>query len=198
MKAKLYLKTAVGIIFLLAITSCAPRPVFRLKAVDAPATWYHGAEYVQGAGAGVTLSLAYYRHLMKDFIIDLEVDNQSDDTLHVDPASFYYRAYRDAPTDARAYRVRAALDPEAKLLDIDKASLRAEARHRTYQLIDASVEVASLAAELASEPDQEEQKQWEQAREERVVDRHNERMDYHRHLSLLAARRQDWEISTLR
>lgn len=150
MKTHLYI-ALVAII--LSVGACSPEPVYRLKAENQPTYRHQGAEYIISNIDSTEVVLAFYRHVPGMFSFDVEVVNHGSVDLEVDPANFYYRLIKDSKPPARDGIIVAevdAFDPERELLHTDLAVSRANADMKTAAVLDATVEVTSLAADIAA------------------------------------------------
>lgn len=150
MKTKLF---AAIITIGVTLGACSPEPVYRLKAEDQPTYRHQGAEYIISNIDSTEVVLAFYRHVPGMFSFDVEVVNHGSLDVEIDPASFYYRLIKDSRPPARDGLVVAkvmAFDPERELLQTDLTVSRANADMKTAAVLDATVEVTSLAADIAA------------------------------------------------
>ena len=144
----------LGIIFF--ATACAPNPVYRLYSEEKQnVSWNHGSEMIQLQQDSLFVTLSYYRHLDEEVIFDVEISNQSKQMIHVNPATFYInnsetpgnRSVRKAPG------TEMAIDPERRLIDIDRAENRFIASERTDLTIGLGATTAIVAAAAVSDTD---------------------------------------------
>lgn len=136
--------------------SCSPRPVFRLAPETQQTTFDHGMEYVHLRENGVRLTMSYYRHLSDQFIMDVEISNETDSLLRVDPVQFSYDAFenltgRVPDTSADILASRKAINPEEKLLKTDIKISQEEAEQQTDDLFFALDQTASIVGSLVAD-----------------------------------------------
>lgn len=191
------------IIFSLLFISCSPAPVFRLAPQAENTTFYYGTEYVQSDKDDILVSLAYYRHTENLIAFDIEIVNYSTQTVRVAPEYFYITAYNGPPSypDAKAITQMSAIDPEKKLIELDKKQSREKASERTNLALYAMGEVLSLASELASIGDDVTFRDREEARRDRIERRAlraDQRYNHQTEMHSIAAQRISWEYDTLR
>ena len=190
----------IPLLFLLS--SCAPAPVFRIFPESNETAFYQGMEYVQHAGKSLVLSMGYYRHLDNKFIMDVEIINNSDSTVYIDPLQFNYDAYEqysDAfPADTGKFLAnRTAFNPEVEMIQIDKQLAREEAAERTDQTLFLIGQGISVASEIAADSP-EEREEISENRRENYRDQQIENMEYRYSKRNLADRREVWEMEALR
>lgn len=186
----------------LIISACAPEPIFRLEPEVQETTFYQGMEYVHFQDEGLFISMGYYRHMDDQFIMDVEIINERDSTLFIDPTQFSSSAYgrtdRGAANDSMLLTTEySATDPENELLEIDKQISKnraAEKTDRTFFLIGQGLSVAS---EVASDSPEEK----EEIREDRAISYLKQEQDERRYQinrANLGDLREAWEQDALR
>ncbi|HET6528741.1 MAG TPA: hypothetical protein VFG39_08310 [Balneolaceae bacterium] len=116
-------------IFLIAISAifvlqaCAPEPVLRLKsqAEEQQTSYYQGIEYVYQQKDSVEVIVSYYKHSRDLFMMTVEVFNNSNRVVRINPAAFAYKAYEgENPEKVTKFLSMAqAKNPEEKMLAID-------------------------------------------------------------------------------
>src|SRR6056297_892578 len=129
-------------------SSCSPEPVFRLQSDhnEEDVVLYQGMEYLVSEGESSTAIIAYYRHLDNLVIMDLEIINQSNQMVRLDPGNIFFEAFRERHNElekhnGKEYKLEliaegTALDPEDALLNIDKETSRKKAARRTDLLME--------------------------------------------------------------
>ncbi len=200
MKTRLFVST---IATLLMFAACSPEPVYRLKAENQPTYRHQGAEYIVSDIDSTEVVLAFYRHVPGMFSFDVEVVNHRATDVEVDPANFYYRLIKDAQSPNRDGLVVAtfmAFDPERELLHADLAVSRANADMKTAAVLDATVEVTSLAADIAAIANRDYHYLAASSNERvvRSIDRSVRYANYDRFREDLSYRRAMWEQDHVR
>lgn len=76
------------------LQACAPKPVFRMSPMKENTTFNQGTEYVHLQQGGIELTIPYYKHLSDKFVMHVEIANETDSVLRVDPTAFSYKAYK--------------------------------------------------------------------------------------------------------
>ncbi len=124
------------IILLLLVQACStPKAVVRMNPETEQTKWFYGKEYALDSLNGVSVSMAFNRLIRPYIIFDMEVINNSNLPLLVDPASLFYKFSGDTIyTDSASVRFYAA-DPEKELFDIDMEISRLEARQKNSAMI---------------------------------------------------------------
>lgn len=141
----------VVLVALLAAAGCSPAPVYRLQSL-APGTghWEQGQRYVRQAAGVVEVELAYERTTDEGHAFWVAVANRGETALLVDPTTFYAVPAAVPDTVVALWGVGPdtlwAVDPEARLLQLDLAASRADARRRTERGLDAVVAVTEVLA----------------------------------------------------
>lgn len=146
---------AIAILF----SACAtPKPVLRLKPVDAETQFYFGKEYVTHLKDSIMMSLAFEQNEDEQFIMDLEIINQSQSRILIDPAQFFYQFY-DSTNKANPITQQInAIDPEKEILEAEKEMSRAIARGKNERafLIGTAILATTAAVAVAVSPTKEE------------------------------------------
>jgi hypothetical protein len=188
-----------GILSIL-LASCSPRPVFRLQPQKKKTTFDQGAEYIQVEEKGVFLTISYYRHLSDQFVMDVEIANETDSILHVDPTHFSYDALEymaDDTSELPLISSRKAINPEQKLLKKDLQIAQTEANQRTSNLFYVLGQTATIA-NYATADSQEEREHISEESEEASIHHEINRQQRERYKSGLRDQREVWEIDALR
>ncbi|MDZ7755746.1 hypothetical protein [Rhodohalobacter sp.] len=194
----LILSVFVPILF---ITGCAPEPVFRLESQQDDVLNYRGMEYLHSEGENSSVTMAYYRHMGQQIVMDVEIVNYSDSIVQIDTPNFKYSAkheYSDGSYDPLGGGT--AYDPEQIILNLDLASSRAEASERTSRVLDGLSTTASIASDIANAGNQttEEIIQRENERTRSALERMERRDQFYARVSSLNEQRAYWETEVLR
>ncbi len=136
-----------------AVVGCAtPAPLVRLNPDSANVIWVGGRASMQQLQTGVQVAAAFEHQDGRALAVRVEVRNDSDDRLEVDPGNITYSVCRtvDVRSCAASQRV---VDPEQMLAALDTAQSRnvAEAANSqaflgTLVLLNAVGDVASVAS----------------------------------------------------
>src|SRR5699024_1943998 len=107
----------------LLLQSCAPAPVFRMKPEARHTTFFEGTEYVHLEKGGIEFTISYSRHYGNQFAMDVEIVNHTDSTLRIEPAQFWYDAfkYSKKSDDSLFFAEKRAINPEKEILAKDLA-----------------------------------------------------------------------------
>ena len=196
---------------LLMLAGCAAPPVYRLDAStsdatsDATSDWIQGRQYITQSTDGLRATVAYVRTTPDGHVFDVHVENLSDTSTTAIPARFYADVYRaEPPADTAVLspvflRRVWAVDPEERLLNLDRAAAENAADAATSEGLYLLTSVLDATADVADGPDTREEN-----REERVDQylRREEQED-RRERSLrtrdgLESQRIRWSTQTLR
>jgi len=193
------------------VLACSPEPVFRLQSDQAEENMvvYRGMEYLISEGENSTAILAYYRHMDKLVIMDLEVINYSDETVRFEPSDVSFIAYsrnfeRDENLAKGEWKNKftdgTALDPEQTLLNIDKQRSNVEARNRTNNVLDGISASLNLVSDISAAglETSSEQTARETQRTREAINRAERRENFYRNVSSLSEQRAYWETEALR
>ncbi|TKG97383.1 hypothetical protein EYV94_02850 [Puteibacter caeruleilacunae] len=151
----LYTRLSIYVVVALLACSCAtPKMVLRLKPDANNTKWSNGREIVKDSLNGIFVNAAFDEHVHPEVVFHVEITNYSNLPILVDPAKIYYLALDQnkklLPNSGGVYSV----NPELKLLEIDKEKSRAIARAKNSQtagIIAAGVVVAASVAIAASD-----------------------------------------------
>ena len=180
---------------LLLISSCASIPVATMQPVNTSTTFDWGKEVVTFNEGGLILQVAYIRSTDEYYIFDVEVQNATGSPQLVSPENFFYQimlAETFTPLDNRFL----AVNPEIKLLEINKTEARENADQRTSYLLELTSAVTNTAADIATineERSQEEVDRQEAERQERRNDFEMEEMERRLTFQSLNEQRHYWE-----
>lgn len=187
---------------LLLFISCSPEPVFRISPDTDQTTFYKGVEYIQYSNAGLILSMGYYRHSDNHFIMDVEMINENDSVIFVDPTQFRYSAYNHSrhavSTGSDTYISSGrALDPELEMLELDLQMADLHASEETDQMLFLIGQGLSIVSEIAADSP-EVKSELNEERHELSVEQSFEREEYRYSKMTLAERRKVWEMDAFR
>jgi|GEM_PF-5906802 len=177
------------------MNSCASIPVATMQPVNIPTTFNWGSEVVTFKENGLILQVAYVRSTDEHYIFDVEVQNASSYPQLVSPEDFFYQimlADSLPPQDNRF----PAINPEIKLLEINKTEARENAEERTSYLLELTSAVTNTAADLATinqEKTEEEIDRIEAERAERRNDFEQEERERAFYFHSLNEQRDYWE-----
>lgn len=156
---KNYTYYLIYLIIGISLSSCfVAQPVLRLSPAESDTRWLMGKEFsTKSTESGVVTAIAFEELQNNYIVIDVEISNLSDDTLLVDPADIYCTFLADTSgfynsnLENQTLKIF-ALNPEKKLLDIDKAKSRAIANQKnaTAFVITAAVAVIATSAIISS------------------------------------------------
>ena len=187
---------------LILMQGCSPKPVFRMEPATEKTEFSQGTEYLYLEKDGIEVTLSYYRHLGKYFVMDVEIVNDTDSVLRVDPQQFGYDAYKFTsvviPWDSKNKMTSSkAVNPEKELLKTDKAIARKKANQNTAALLFAIGQAAYIGSAIAADSEEEREEIYEQSEETYTSYENNQ---YRRNLEKqwLRDKREVWEIDALR
>jgi hypothetical protein len=171
-----WLTLAVSFIF----ASCAPAPVLRLNPLASETKWIYGKEFARSATDDVEIAIAFESMDEAAIIFDVEITNLSGQPVLISPERFYYLSLaspQDTVSLAAASRQTSyAIDPEIKILDLDKKISRENASYATAAGIDAVGGLLDLVVSIATigeEKTEREIKEEEQRRRDDEIARQN-------------------------
>lgn len=186
---------------LCAAISCAPLPIYRLHPVAQSTRWLQGREFVHAASTGLEAEVAFDRTAGHDLVFEIWLRNNATQSVVVAPEKFYLLPEKKPPAnDAQSARLVYALNPEAKLLEIDKEFSKEQASHATSSALEATSLVLGVVADLASKETKTEEQLAEDEREQREEEivRHERERRHENKLARLQQERAYWEGQPLR
>ncbi len=203
----------------LALAGCfvSPKPVYRLRPVAGETRWLNGAEVVRNADDSVEVAASFLRQEGNELVFEVEIANFKYAQILVDPAAFYYQpvitgkdtlyrsgggyAVQGEEKDRVSSRKIFAIDPEARLLEIDQKSSREQAGYAmniavntTLSLLDLFADIATLGKEKTAEEIAEDTRYDLQ----RETDRIETEIDHENRVRQFSSVREKWEFETLR
>ncbi|MDX1639612.1 MAG: hypothetical protein R3281_16730 [Balneolaceae bacterium] len=192
--------SAVALLILI-LSACSPEPIFRLKPAPGPSSFHKGIEYITLKNGPATVTMAYQGHTEELFAMDIEVLNEGNRPLRVDPAAFYYTAYKKSDSEGLHDKItsRRALDPEVELLKIDRTISRYRASRKTENALFLTLAGLVTVAEIASAlDDADEHRENHVDLEFHYSDFGVPASDYDYESRELERERESWEMKALR
>ncbi len=137
----------LSICIILLITSCStPLNILKLSPEIDTGKWFYGQQVVSDSINGINFSVAFDRVVDEMYLFNVEIINQSNLSLLIDPADFYLEAF-DAEKIYLAEHGRLnAFDPEEKIIDFDKEIALTNARENNL----AALSLVGLGIDIAS------------------------------------------------
>lgn len=188
----------------LFLLSCSPAPILRLSPLAQDTRWIWGKEYATSAANEIEVAAAFESMDENLIAFDVEVTNWSAQPVVVSPERFYYlplTSPQDTVNLAAAKQVGFALDPETKILDLDKEISRENASYAAIAGADAIGGLLNLILDIATigtEKTEEEIKEEEQRRRDDEIARQTREITHENSLANLKNEKIKWESTTLR
>ncbi|WP_234734015.1 hypothetical protein [Tellurirhabdus bombi] len=146
-------KVALMAVGLGLLASCAPR-VYQVKPVSGDVAWIEGRPVTKDEKSGITVVASYERLDMQYVALDIEIKNNTDRALEINPADFQYAALDKAKDTLRnqynGYVVYAAADPTKEADRVAANQIREEKRIKRAKVINTVLMVAAIASDVAS------------------------------------------------
>ena len=183
-------------------TACVmPQPVSRLVPLEENNKWWYGRQIIElPENDGVTMDLIFQKSTPQYLILDVSIQNRSDQTVLVDPLQFYM-----VPLERDTLRSVAppivALNPEIVLLNLDRSESReiAEAQNSAYlEILSLTLDLASDISSIGEDEDSEVRAQELEEREIRREDYEVEQVNRDYRLGSLDEQRDYWENASIR
>lgn len=198
-----------ALLMFIAGTACTRAPVYRLHSTvpDETADWLQGRKYVTRSTDSVTATLAYVRTNRSGHLFDLHLENRSRDTVIASPERFFADTHQIVPDPDTTRRMSPyiltervfAVDPEKRLIALDIAQKRANAREQTSAGLYVLSSLAAAGSDIADGADTPEEDAEEAAeRAEREASRANDRIRYEQRTDQLQTGRIHWSEDTFR
>ncbi len=187
---KLFL-TVISAILIQAGVS--PHPILRLKPASDNTTWLFGKEYSSIAVENIKVAIAFDRAYRDYIVFDVEISNLSDELFLVSPEKFLCTpliSLTDSLDEQKLY----AVDPETKLLEIDKGLSKENADYASEVIVDATVSILALFADIASDDEDGTDDYYAEAQ----LGRLERNANHSRQVTNLNILRDKWEFNTLR
>ncbi len=96
-----------------------PKPVVKIESAEGEIFWSYGKQFVSEKRDNIEAIVAYEKQRGTDLIFDVEIINNSSDTVLICPESFHY--ITDKLKSSDSIKKVFAYDPEVRLFNIDKA-----------------------------------------------------------------------------
>jgi hypothetical protein len=169
--------------FILLLTGCAS-PVFRLHPVTETIRWDQGNALVTKSHDGLTATVHYIRHNGSSMVLDLELVNESEQSLFIDPKAIHTYTFTSHPESitAKIGSTFFATDPEQQLIAIEKSMSRETNSYAAGLILNAAVDLTSS----------------EQERISNSIDRQTAAADFDHRLASLDAQHNAWRNMALR
>ena len=169
--------------FILLFSACAS-PVWRLHPVSDKIRWDQGNALVSKTNDGLTATLHYIRHNGYSMVLDLELVNETDQSLLVDPKFIHVYTFTSHPESISANigNTFFATDPEQQLIHIEKTMSRETNSYAAGLILNAAVDLTSS----------------EQERISNSIDRQTASADFDSRLASLDSQHNAWRNMALR
>ncbi len=188
------------------LLSCAPRPrpIIRLHPISKEIHWHLGKEVVSYNDNEIAVAIAFEEADRKHLIFYIEIANQKNDTIMIVPSQFYYTPYiklEDLTYVRKTAEEVYAIDPEEKILEIEKEISREYAHYAGDKGMDVAVGflnflgfIANFGKKKTREEMKEEQRQSEEdrIRKQEMEERHKTKIKRFNNI------RDKWKSTTLR
>lgn len=168
---------------ILLLSSCAA-PVWRLHPVSDKIQWDQGNALVSQTNDGLTATLHYIRHNGYSMVLDLELVNETDQSVFIDPEAIHAYTFTSHPESISANigNTFFATDPEQELIAIEKTMSRETRLYATGLILNAAVDLTST----------------EQDRISNSIDRQTASADFDSRIASLDAQHNAWRNLALR
>jgi hypothetical protein len=199
--------------FLMSIflMGCAtPSPVFFATPVDSTPKWSNGINYIQKEAHGIVYSVGYAEHDGDQIRFSVDIDNNSGDTVEINPALFECQGYQTQIPDSALklqpiYRC-SALDPETLLtnINIDREQAITAQKNAPYQRIVTNTigalfsEIFSVLLNTAPKTESEKAQQDAQQAENNRLQAEQEDRQFEGHMNELDRMQDFFEYEALR
>jgi len=132
-------------ILALLITSCAPRSIIRVNPTTDQGVWLYGQQFLFDTTTDINVYIAFDREYGDCHAFSVEYVNRGESSYLVDPAQIKVQTQ---PFDTKRFQPESftAIDPELRLLAMDKAISRSQAQAANASIIAAVVLGAGMVA----------------------------------------------------
>lgn len=186
------------------LTSCftSPAPVYRLKPLAEESRWHSGQEFVKSRSGDIEITAAFDRTVGGYLVFDVEIANLSGQQVLTAPENFYYLPMpgkNDTIVSPGKYIY--AINPEQKLLEIDKEIAQETANYASAVGTDAAISILELfsdAAAIGKTKTNEEIEREQREDIEREVSQTNTEISHQTHMNQLSDARENWEMLPIR
>ncbi len=147
-------------LLLIGVSSCyTPQEIVKLNPLSTKTSWLSGRAFLKDSVNGIIISTAFSRLERPYLVFDFEITNQSNLPYLVDPSEFYYIAQTDSAGCLNDTIITNALDPEDKVLDVEKEMSRNVARQKNGTIIGIAATGVAVATGVAAATTDDEGKQ---------------------------------------
>lgn len=147
-----------------AFISCAREEYIRLSPVEGSGIWIDGREYSEQVSDKVKICISFDKNENSNFIFDLNVINNSHDSLLFDPAELYYIPVQNSINTKRKAvmpETVKALDPEIMLYKLNTDINNENSAYDTNKLINAVGGCASVGSGFSARNSEQREKAYE-------------------------------------
>jgi hypothetical protein len=137
----------IGILALLA-GGCAAGREFDLVALDPEAPWLVGHHWVRTESSRATVNASFDRAWLDHLLFEVEVVNQSDSVLVVDPTAFSYTLSSSSELPPKLRHGFAAVDPAVAIARAERATAHGSDASLVVTAIAGLVLLAAVAADV--------------------------------------------------
>ena len=178
--------------------SCySPSPISKLKPLHQNTYWSFGNEVVQKSSNKIYLKKTFLKSDQNEYVFEIDIHNQSGDTILIDPSMFKYIPLDKDTFDIETYVF--ALSSEEEILRIDKKMAINEAeisKKQSLSLLRSTTNLIVDSKNIAT-GDELTEKSVKRREFEEQQEYTNQQSYLNKH-SNLNRQREFWEISTLR
>jgi hypothetical protein len=182
--------------------NCASAPVYRLQSEENSDEWYYGRKVITKEDDLANVKLTFEDAADGNYTFYLDVQNTSDQKLTVDPANIYLETYKPQKDQEPVVITRIhALDPEGKILKINKeinSANSSESTRRGVSCFLSAVDLVGTVATVGEKKSKEEVEEKNRERENRQIADENAKNDYDNKLNDLNNKKDYWQNDALR
>ncbi|MDP4192151.1 MAG: hypothetical protein Q8858_11335 [Bacteroidota bacterium] len=188
--------------FSLLQINCASAPVYRLQSEENSDEWYYGRKVITKEDNLASVKLTFEDASDGNYTFYLDVQNTSDQKFTIDPSNIYLETYKPQKDQEPLIISRIhALDPEARILKIDKEINSANSSENTRRGVScflSAVDLVGTVATVGEKKSKEEVEEKNRERENRQIADENAENDYDKKLNDLNNKRDYWQNDALR
>lgn len=144
----------ISIFILLTISifySCTvTKPVAKLTSYSDDLTWQQGRQVLRTACDSFTVFSVFERSEGDQLVFDIEIFNQSEQAVLVEPVRFFYVPYALSGEELKTSHVCGAIDPELKLVGIEQSINQAVADEANQKSWDVAMLATGVALTMAA------------------------------------------------
>ena len=118
-------------------TNCyvPPESIIKLKPEIDQSDWYKGKEITTLDSDSVSIRISFDRSQKKDYLFDMIIENNSEQTILIEPEKFSYKTKSDKIKYGDTIKSVYAKDPEKVILELQKASSNHQSNIETQAMI---------------------------------------------------------------